>query len=102
MTELVENTTIKYDYALGVGGARFWLFPLKGVHTEEQIKAAIFIIKRDHDVISVRYESLEWEEWKKVPVWFHAEKDQNSKINSKFHKQVYEEYKEKINKTDNK
>lgn len=100
MTELVGNN-IKYDYALGVGGARFFLFPLKDYHTEEDVKRAKAELRRDHDVLSINSETLEWEKWKELTVWIVMRADQNKIENEIFHNVVYEEYKKKCHKDDN-
>lgn len=96
MTELVGNN-IKYDYALGRGGGRFFLFPLEGYHTEDDVKKAKAEIRRDHDVLSINTERLEWDKWKDLPVWFEIGLEKNKKSNVEFHKQIYGEYSKSIN-----
>jgi hypothetical protein len=92
MTELLDNA-VKYDYSLGVGGARFVLMPLKNFHTEEDIRKAKNQLYTDHDVLSINTEWKEWSEWKDLKVWLAINSDKNNNLNVEFHKEVYEKYK---------
>lgn len=100
MTELIGNN-IKYDYTLGVGGARFVLFPLVGYHTAEDIQKAKKQLRIERDVLSINTEPLEWDEWKSIRVWLEILHEKNIESNTKFHLKIYEQYKKERDKDNN-
>ncbi len=45
------------DELAGMLGARFWLYPIKGVHTQEDVAQAKAELRRERDVVGLK---IEW------------------------------------------
>ena len=91
MTFEMTDVGVKYDYSFGIGGARFYIYPLKGKHTEDDVKKAKQQLRREQDVISIQTEWKDWEQWQEMRLFLHVLSKENKILNQQYHQKYRKE-----------
>jgi len=70
MTYEVTESGIKYDWWIdGPQAGKFKLFPVKGVHSQDDIKNSKAELKRDFDVVYIELEWVTKEQNEQLTMW---------------------------------